>query len=750
MRNFNLTQMLQGCSRSNEMTVSATNSGGGQTCQVKQQTRLTSVKERWSEKEALSPTCLRSASVPLSFRSRYLRYAAVIFCVLAMSIANIGMAWGTDYYLRYMKSMPAENYDGNTSQKLTRFGSTNRYYCELDLSGSSSYGFFIRVDNSDTKCWKADATASTNQEIQLYSYSGKHGNSNHRVTYTTGSAGTYIFTYDISNHKISVSPKSSQTVKVAWDVASGHDGNWDLDNYTTLMQEGTSSRYSADVDLTKVKHYMFVQTDNNRYWKNTATMSAGTYAYVYDYGTDNYGGSGNKNNFTPPAAGKYRFTWDHDAKMVKYERLYALTYNGNGSSSGSVPAEAYYLSGTNVTVAGNTGSLVKTGYVFVGWNTASNGSGKFYPKGSKITTTGSNTTLYAMWLQAHSPAGIGNTYYGESLTQVSTDYYEVYRTKVSSSTVYVNAGTSSAPETSGTRVLMSFSCGSSTQDSTYTWSTWMAHTPTYGNGSVSSSSSGEFPGSHSVGYPIYRQGQGFILVVTGYDQFSLYGKDADTKDDKQYHVYINDVDASPASGTSPSTTLGIRRYTLTPGIVSVIRVVAHSNTNGMQEQGFSLRVPASCSATQPGVISKGTLSSCSLPLTAAGSPAANNTWYWQSAADGEDKTGTSGATKNVTSTGTYYIRSYCNVGLGCWSDVRSVTVTAADLTPAAPTALTKSSITAKGVTLTVEDVANTNDYEFYVSTSNTAPTSGSTATHSKTDAKSITITNLVAGTQYYA
>ena len=107
MKNFNLTQMLQGCSRSNEMTVSASNSGGGKTCQVKQQTRRTSVEEKWSEKEALSSTCLRSASDALSFRSRYLRYAAMIFCILVMSVANIDMAWGTDYYLRYMKSMPA-------------------------------------------------------------------------------------------------------------------------------------------------------------------------------------------------------------------------------------------------------------------------------------------------------------------------------------------------------------------------------------------------------------------------------------------------------------------------------------------------------------------------------------------------------------------------------------------------------------------------------------------------------------------
>ena len=32
-----------------------------------------------------------------------------------------------------------------------------------------------------------------------------------------------------------------------------------------------------------------------------------------------------------------------------------------------------YLAGATVTVLGNTGSLVKTGYTFTGWNTAANG-----------------------------------------------------------------------------------------------------------------------------------------------------------------------------------------------------------------------------------------------------------------------------------------------------------------------------------------------------------------------------------------
>ena len=40
--------------------------------------------------------------------------------------------------------------------------------------------------------------------------------------------------------------------------------------------------------------------------------------------------------------------------------------------------------GATVTVLGNTGSLVKTGYTFTGWNTAANGSGTSYTAGTRL------------------------------------------------------------------------------------------------------------------------------------------------------------------------------------------------------------------------------------------------------------------------------------------------------------------------------------------------------------------------------
>jgi uncharacterized repeat protein (TIGR02543 family) len=81
---------------------------------------------------------------------------------------------------------------------------------------------------------------------------------------------------------------------------------------------------------------------------------------------------------------------------------YALTYAGNedqhqsGETTGSAPSSSSAASGSAVTVSGNTGSLARQGFVFDGWNTASNGSGTDYTEGDSLTLS-ANTTLYAQW-----------------------------------------------------------------------------------------------------------------------------------------------------------------------------------------------------------------------------------------------------------------------------------------------------------------------------------------------------------------
>jgi uncharacterized repeat protein (TIGR02543 family) len=78
---------------------------------------------------------------------------------------------------------------------------------------------------------------------------------------------------------------------------------------------------------------------------------------------------------------------------------YLVTYDGNTNTGGSVPVDGNNPYDTNdeVVVIGNTGNLVKTGYSFTGWNTASDGSGTPYSPSATFSMPASNITLYAQW-----------------------------------------------------------------------------------------------------------------------------------------------------------------------------------------------------------------------------------------------------------------------------------------------------------------------------------------------------------------
>jgi uncharacterized repeat protein (TIGR02543 family) len=77
---------------------------------------------------------------------------------------------------------------------------------------------------------------------------------------------------------------------------------------------------------------------------------------------------------------------------------HTVTYNGNGNTGGTVPTDSNspYQNGASVSVLGNTGNLIKTGFTFAGWNVDANGNGASYNAGATFSIY-ANTTLYAQW-----------------------------------------------------------------------------------------------------------------------------------------------------------------------------------------------------------------------------------------------------------------------------------------------------------------------------------------------------------------
>jgi len=108
--------------------------------------------------------------------------------------------------------------------------------------------------------------------------------------------------------------------------------------------------------------------------------------------------------------------------------IYTVTYNSNYATSGTVPApKTSYQSGQTVTVLGNTGNLVRTGYTFSGWNTAANGLGTDYTAGTTFAINNS-LTLYAKWTPIGNYADSYIAYNdatGDFETRVATNYIEI-------------------------------------------------------------------------------------------------------------------------------------------------------------------------------------------------------------------------------------------------------------------------------------------------------------------------------------
>ncbi len=132
---------------------------------------------------------------------------------------------------------------------------------------------------------------------------------------------------------------------------------------------------------------------------------------------------------------------------------FSVTYNGLGSTSGSVPAgTTNYFYNNPVTVLGNTGGLVTSltqdgiTLVFKGWNTKSDGMGIPYKGGDTFNMPPASVILYAQWgvIGAVGPGG-GLVFHDKGNTINGWRYLEAAPTDLSSS-MWGNADSTINPD----------------------------------------------------------------------------------------------------------------------------------------------------------------------------------------------------------------------------------------------------------------------------------------------------------------
>jgi uncharacterized repeat protein (TIGR02543 family) len=159
---------------------------------------------------------------------------------------------------------------------------------------------------------------------------------------------------------------------------------------------------------------------------------------------------------TYPAGANYTIaTADVTPVAVWSASTYAISYNGNGATSGTVPPSGTFTTGGSYTASSNTGILAKTGFTFAGWNTTANGDGTSYAEGATNVTTTADLILYAKWIAA-----------SFAVTYVA------------------NGATSALPTQSAVQFGNTFTVASAATQAGKTFTGWSDGTNTYGGGST--------------------------------------------------------------------------------------------------------------------------------------------------------------------------------------------------------------------------------------------------------------------------
>jgi uncharacterized repeat protein (TIGR02543 family) len=108
--------------------------------------------------------------------------------------------------------------------------------------------------------------------------------------------------------------------------------------------------------------------------------------------------------------------------VLRNNPTYSITYNGNGSTAGAVPVAGAFPISSTITVAANTGALVRTGFVFSGWNTNATGTGTAYAASGVATLVlNANTILYAKWVPGLVMSPIGEESIRDSIVSQNSD-----------------------------------------------------------------------------------------------------------------------------------------------------------------------------------------------------------------------------------------------------------------------------------------------------------------------------------------
>jgi uncharacterized repeat protein (TIGR02543 family) len=171
---------------------------------------------------------------------------------------------------------------------------------------------------------------------------------------------------------------------------------WTPDTYVVSYNANSATSGTAPANQTKTNGVNLTLATNSGSLARTGYTFAGWNTAANGSGTDYAVGA----------------TYTGNTALTLYAKwtpnTYVVSYSANGATSGTAPANQTKTNDVNLTLATNSGNLARTGYVFVGWNTATNGAGTDYAVGA--TYTGNTAlALYAKWTSVLAPTSLNAT-----------------------------------------------------------------------------------------------------------------------------------------------------------------------------------------------------------------------------------------------------------------------------------------------------------------------------------------------------
>ncbi|BDF57685.1 hypothetical protein CE91St36_05020 [Christensenellaceae bacterium] len=282
-------------------------------------------------------------------------------------------------------------------------GGNNYASRNIDITDGSDLGGNVGYDNGTVvdAAVTADAVFGTSPQPRTnstnYGAAGKAGSGytsalttvtvlpNDGVTgFADNTAGSPVYSKDARGFTRDDSASDAGAMEIKFVKFDANGGEWN--GLSSLTYDG--SKYYAD-DTASTGYFLVTDPGGSVsvLTSDLPTNGTKTFAGWYDAPT---GGNEVTGNVTATDQTLYA-RWADDTPAVQF----TITYYGNGSDIGSVPAQETYDGGDSATIAG-PGTMGKTNATFTGWNTSSDGTGASYTP-SQTFSIGADLELYAQW-----------------------------------------------------------------------------------------------------------------------------------------------------------------------------------------------------------------------------------------------------------------------------------------------------------------------------------------------------------------